>query len=50
MSFNMFKRLFPNTTIADLNKCIDKKVVLYAYNHSYILQIGICLVTIIHRH
>ena len=47
MPVNMFKVLFPNTTIAHLNKCIDQKVILCAHNNSCIPQIGICKITTI---
>ena len=41
--------LFPNITSADLNKCIDKKVVLCTYNSLYIPQIGICKITLTYK-
>ena len=49
MPFKMFKMLCPYTTIADLNKCTDRKVVLWMYNNLCILQLGICKVTIVHK-
>ena len=50
MPLNMFKMfLFSNTVIADLNKCIHKKVMLHTYNNSCIPQIGICKATIAYK-
>ena len=47
MPTNMFKVFFFSQTItADLNKCIDKKVVLHAYNNLCISQIGVWKVSI----
>ena len=40
---------FPKTSIADLNDCIDERVVLHAYYNSYVLHIGICKVRLTHK-
>ena len=49
MPVKMFKVLLANTTILDLNNCIDKKVVFHTYNNSYIPQIVTCKVTVTHK-
>ena len=40
------KMLHSDTTIEDLNICINKKVVLHRYNNSCIPHIGMCQVTL----
>ena len=45
---NMFKVLFPNTTTAVLNKCIDQKNYTFATTHTFHKK-GICKVTITHE-
>ena len=32
ITINMFKLLFPRTATVDLNKCMDKKVILHTCN------------------
>ena len=49
MPINMLKMLFQRTPILELNKCINKKVILHTYNISSIQQLGICRVTIKHK-
>ena len=47
MPINMYKMLFPHTNVNKLNKSINRKIVLHAYNNSCIPQMGICKVIII---
>ena len=51
MLIKMFKMFLfkPHTTIADLNKCMKKNVVLGAYNNTRMLQRGICKAIITYK-
>ena len=49
MLARMFRVLYPNTKITDLNKSVDKKVILHAYNNPCIPQMGVCEVTRINK-
>ena len=49
MSINMFKTLYPRTSIADLNKCEGTKAVLLNYNNSCIPLLVVCKVSIINK-
>ena len=40
MPIKMLKGFFPDTKITNLNKPLDKKVILHTYNNSCILQNG----------
>ena len=49
MSIKVFKVLFPHVRITDLNKSIDRKIILCAYNNSCKQQMGEDKVTIIEK-
>ena len=41
-----FKHIFPNDSISDLTKTIDKSVTLEAYNKSEVKQLGMCILQV----
>ena len=45
----MFKVLYPNTKITDLNKSIDERIILHIYSNSCIPQMRVCKVNIIKK-
>ena len=49
MPFKIFKVLFLDTKISNINRSIFMKVVLYAYTNLCIQQVGICNITIINK-
>ena len=49
MPIRMFKVLFTKTITTNLNKYIDKKVIIGMYNNSCILQMGISRAQIINE-
>ena len=49
VSIKMFKTLFLNTEVTELNKSVDKRIVLHVYNNSCIPEMAICKGFIIHK-
>ena len=52
MPVRMYKLLLPQTNIDELNKSINKKIVLHTYSNSCIEQMGkmgICHISIINK-
>ena len=49
MPMRMYKALYSNTKITDLNTSIDRKIILHTYNTSCIPQMGVCKITIINK-
>ena len=41
MPLSIFRSLYLNTTITELNKCINKKIIVNTHNNSCIPQLGI---------